>query len=60
MGAPNSVQLVIQGAIIALGMALRTAPWARLKPLFARGGAPTGAAPAVATALPDVGDGTDR
>ncbi len=26
MGAPNSVQLVIQGAIIALGMALRHAP----------------------------------
>ncbi len=27
MGAPASVQLVIQGSIIAVGMALRTAPW---------------------------------
>jgi ribose transport system permease protein len=30
MGAPNSVQLVIQGGIIALGMALRQLPTARL------------------------------
>ena len=52
MGAPNSVQLVIQGAIIALGMGLRTAPWGRLRPLLrgARG-------PAAPTAVfPDVGE----
>lgn len=30
MGAPNSVQLVIQGSIIALGMALRHLPTSRL------------------------------
>jgi ribose transport system permease protein len=53
MGAPDSVQLVIQGAIIALGMALRTAPWARLKPLFTRARASASVPPA----LPDVGDG---
>lgn len=58
MGAPNSVQLVIQGAIIALGMGLRTAPWDRLRPLLARRGAAAGAA-AVAATFPDVGDGTE-
>jgi ribose transport system permease protein len=31
MGAASSVQLLIQGAIIALGMGLRNVPWARLK-----------------------------
>ncbi|HSP73398.1 MAG TPA: ABC transporter permease [Gaiellaceae bacterium] len=31
MGAPSSVQLVIQGSIIALGMALRNVPWRRLE-----------------------------
>ena len=31
MGAPASVQLVIQGSIIAVGMALRTAPWHRVR-----------------------------
>jgi ribose transport system permease protein len=31
MGAPSSVQLVIQGSIIALGMAVRTAPWGRVR-----------------------------
>jgi ribose transport system permease protein len=30
MGAPNAVQLIIQGSIIAVGMAARTAPWHRL------------------------------
>jgi ribose transport system permease protein len=30
MGAPASVQLIISGAIIALGMALRLVPWRRL------------------------------
>ena len=30
MGAPASVQLIIQGLIIALGMALRLVPWRRL------------------------------
>lgn len=36
MGAPASVQLVIQGSIIALGMALRHVPFARIRPLFHR------------------------
>ena len=31
MGAPSSVQLVIQGSIIAVGMAARTAPWHRVR-----------------------------
>jgi len=35
MGAPDSVQLVIQGAIIALGMALRYAPTSGLRAAFA-------------------------
>jgi ribose transport system permease protein len=35
MGAPDSVQLVIQGAIIALGMALRYAPTSVLRTAFA-------------------------
>jgi hypothetical protein len=30
MGAPSSVQLVIQGSIIALGMALRYLPTSRI------------------------------
>ena len=34
MGAPDSVQLIIQGSIIALGMALRHVPFARIRPLF--------------------------
>jgi ribose transport system permease protein len=34
MGAPASLQLVIQGSIIALGMALRHVPFARIRPLF--------------------------
>jgi ribose transport system permease protein len=33
MGAPNSIQLVIQGVIIAVGMALRQLPTARLRAL---------------------------
>jgi ribose transport system permease protein len=32
LGAKTSVQLLIQGAIIALGMGLRNLPWARLRP----------------------------
>jgi ribose transport system permease protein len=41
MGAPDAVQLVIQGAIIALGMALRTAPWREWSQRLAgRSGAP--------------------
>jgi ribose transport system permease protein len=35
MGAPNSVQLVIQGSIIALGMALRRVPFAALSAVIA-------------------------
>jgi ribose transport system permease protein len=31
MGAPPSVQFVIQGSIIAIGMALRNVPWRRLR-----------------------------
>jgi ribose transport system permease protein len=34
MGAPNSVQLIIQGSIIAIGMALRQVPIARIAPAF--------------------------
>jgi ribose transport system permease protein len=34
MGAPASLQLVIQGSIIAVGMALRHVPVARIRPLF--------------------------
>ncbi len=34
MGAPPSVQLVIQGSIIALGMAIRNVPWRRVKQLL--------------------------
>jgi hypothetical protein len=36
MGAPNSVQLVIQGSIIALGMALRKVPFAALTAVVPR------------------------
>jgi ribose transport system permease protein len=36
MGAPNSIQLVIQGAIIALGMALRQLPTARFRAVLGR------------------------
>jgi len=32
MGAATSVQLLIQGAIVALGMGLRNVPWMRLRP----------------------------
>ncbi len=52
MGAPDSVQLIIQGAIIAIGMALRTAPWHRLKALLQR------ARPALPS-LHDVGEGAE-
>jgi ribose transport system permease protein len=31
MGAPSSVQFVIQGSIIAVGMGLRNVPWARIR-----------------------------
>lgn len=31
LGAPTSVQFVIQGSIIALGMAIRNVPWRRLR-----------------------------
>jgi ribose transport system permease protein len=31
MGAPSSVQFVIQGSIIALGMGLRNVPWTRVR-----------------------------
>jgi ribose transport system permease protein len=34
MGAPSSVQFVIQGSIIALGMAIRNVPWRRVKQLL--------------------------
>ena len=52
MGAPSSVQLIIQGAIIALGMALRTAPWHRFTALLnhTRNAMPT---------LHDVGEGVE-
>lgn len=43
MGAPASAQLIIQGAIIALGMALRLVPWRRLLSRSARPDAPNGA-----------------
>jgi ribose transport system permease protein len=33
MGAPSSVQFIIQGSIIAVGMGLRNVPWARLRRL---------------------------
>jgi ribose transport system permease protein len=33
MGAATSVQFLIQGAIVALGMGLRNVPWARLRPV---------------------------
>lgn len=39
MGAASSVQLLIEGAIIAVGMGLRNVPWRRL--LAARGRSPT-------------------
>ncbi len=34
MGAPASVQLLIQGSIIAVGMAIRNVPWRRVRQLF--------------------------
>jgi ribose transport system permease protein len=34
MGAPPAVQLVIQGSIIALGMAVRNVPWRRMRMLL--------------------------
>jgi ribose transport system permease protein len=40
MGAPSSIQLVIQGAIIALGMGLRQLPTARLAGALRRHGGP--------------------
>ena len=58
MGAPSSVQLVIQGSIIALGMALHTAPWHRVRGAAASAGSAlrqreTPPRPP----LPDLGDG---
>ena len=50
MGAPSSVQFVIQGSIIALGMAVGAVPWRRLRVLAGRPGplavATAGPAPA--------------
>ena len=58
MGAPSSVQLVIQGSIIALGMALRTAPWHRVRGAAARaGGALRQRETPPRPPLPDLGDG---
>jgi ribose transport system permease protein len=34
MGAPSSVQMVIQGSIIALGMAVRNVPWRHVRRLL--------------------------
>ena len=40
MGAPSSIQLIIQGLIIAMGMAARTVDWHRVRRLLT-GGPPT-------------------
>jgi ribose transport system permease protein len=44
LGAKPSVQLLIQGAIIALGMALRNVPWRRLRSAVTRTGTTTATA----------------
>ena len=41
MGAPQSVQLILQGAIIAVGMGLRLVPWHRLAAIVRPGPGPT-------------------
>jgi ribose transport system permease protein len=41
MGAPQSVQLILQGVIIAVGMGLRMVPWARIGARLRSGGRPT-------------------
>jgi ribose transport system permease protein len=45
MGAPASAQLIIQGTIIAIGMALRLVPWQRLLSRSARPETPDDRAP---------------
>lgn len=48
MGAPQPVQLIVQGAIIAAGMGLRNVPWDRVRRrLAAITSGPAGASPAV-------------
>ncbi|MFN8623428.1 MAG: ABC transporter permease [Chloroflexota bacterium] len=47
LGAPQSVQLILQGVIIAVGMGLRLVPWGRVRGALRRGG--SGAAPHPAT-----------
>jgi ribose transport system permease protein len=42
MGAPPAAQLILQGAIIALGMGLRNVPWSRLRRASTSAGAPPG------------------
>jgi ribose transport system permease protein len=41
MGAPPSIQLVLQGAIIAVGMGLRNVPWHRLRAAASSGRGPS-------------------
>jgi ribose transport system permease protein len=45
LGAPQSVQLILQGAIIAVGMGLRLVPWHRLAAIVRPGPAATPPAP---------------
>jgi ribose transport system permease protein len=50
MGAPSSLQFVIQGSIIAVGMGLRNLPWDRVRELVTRHAAGGGGQPAALAA----------
>jgi ribose transport system permease protein len=52
MGAPQSVQLILQGVIIAVGMGLRMVPWRRLASRLRSGGASSGGGERTGPALP--------
>lgn len=52
LGAPQSVQLILQGVIIAVGMGLRLVPWHRLAAIVRPG---PGATPPETPATPPIG-----
>jgi ribose transport system permease protein len=62
MGAPSSIQLIIQGLIIAMGMAARTVDWQRIRRVLGGGAPParTSAPVTAAPASPDAAEGGGR